>query len=148
LEGTRKQIRSYRAEDESAVLRLWELCGLTRPWNDPREDIARKLAEHPELFLVGLVDGRLVATAMGGYEGHRGWVNYLAVAPESRGRSAGRQLMEEVERLLTALGCPKLSLLVRRGNEGVLAFYRELGYAEDDVVAMGKRLIVDQPPVP
>ena len=139
------QIRSYQPEDEEAVVRLWEACGLTRPWNDPRKDIVRKLTEHPELFLVGDVDGQLMATAMVGYEGHRGWVNYLAVAPTFQGQSAGRQLMHEAERLLTALGCPKLSLLVRRGNEGVLAFYRELGYAEDDAVALGKRLIVDGP---
>ena len=78
------QIRPFQPADEAAVIALWEACKLTRPWNDPRKDIARKLAVQPELFLVGTVDGEIVATVMAGYEGHRGWVNYLAVAPRAR----------------------------------------------------------------
>lgn len=89
------------------MIALWEQCGLTRPWNDPRKDIARKVAVQPELFLVGLVDGRIMATVMAGYEGHRGWVNYLAVAPEHRSRGFGQALMAEVERLLLERGCPR-----------------------------------------
>ncbi|HEV3007768.1 MAG TPA: acetyltransferase GCN5, partial [Burkholderiales bacterium] len=79
------QIRPFQAVDEPAVVALWKECRLTRPWNDPRKDIARKLAVQPELFLVGVVDGAVMASVMAGYEGHRGWVNYLAVAPAFRG---------------------------------------------------------------
>lgn len=139
------QIRCYAPSDEEAVVKLWEDCGLTRPWNDPRKDIARKLTEHPELFLVGTADGAVMASIMIGYEGHRGWVNYLAVAPAYRKRAIGRQLMAEAEQRLTALGCPKLSLMVRSSNAEVVAFYRQLGYVQDDVIALGKRLIVDEP---
>jgi ribosomal protein S18 acetylase RimI-like enzyme len=141
--ATSARIRPFRAGDEPQVVVLWHACGLTRPWNDPHRDIARKLAMQPELFLVGEVDGAIVATAMGGYEGHRGWVNYLAVAVEHRRSGLGARLMQELEQRLLALGCPKLNLQVRSTNNEVLAFYRALGYAQDDVVSMGKRLIPD-----
>jgi ribosomal protein S18 acetylase RimI-like enzyme len=137
------QIRSYEAADEAAVVELWHECGLTRPWNDPRRDIARKLTVQPELFLIGTTGAGPIATAMVGFDGHRGWVNYLAVAPGRRHRAIGRVLMQEAERLLTALGCPKLNLQVRSSNTEVLAFYRALGYVQDDVASLGRRLIVD-----
>lgn len=137
------QIRPFQPRDEPAVIALWEQCGLTRPWNDPRKDIARKVAVQPELFLVGLAGGRIMATVMAGYEGHRGWVNYLAVAAEFRGRGFGQALMAEVERLLLERGCPKVCLLVRTSNSAVLEFYRSLGYAQDEAVSLGKRLIDD-----
>jgi ribosomal protein S18 acetylase RimI-like enzyme len=137
------KIRAYQAEDEAAVIALWQVCGLTRPWNNPRRDIARKLTVQPELFLVGSLDDSVVASAMAGFDGHRGWVNYLAVAPEFRGRSFGRALMQEAERLLTERGCPKLSLQVRSSNTQAMAFYRKLGYTPDDVVSFGRRLIPD-----
>ena len=86
-------IRSYREPDENAVVALWQTCGLTRPWNDPRKDIARKLTVQRELFLVGECDGQVVATLMAGFEGHRGWVNYLAVSPELRGRGHAGAVM-------------------------------------------------------
>ncbi|MFT3734422.1 MAG: GNAT family acetyltransferase [Rhodocyclaceae bacterium] len=137
------QIRIFRPADEAAVIALWEACDLTRPWNDPRKDIARKLAVHPELFFVGELEGRIVASAMAGYEGHRGWVNYLAVEPALQGQSLGRQLMAHVEAKLTARGCPKINLQIRGSNAAVLAFYNRLGYGQDDVVSLGKRLIAD-----
>jgi len=137
------KIRAYASGDEAAVVALWEACGLTRPWNDPRRDIARKLAEQPELFLVGIVDRTLMATAMAGYDGHRGWVYYFAVSPAHRRRGHGRALMHEAERLLRERGCPKLNLQVRGGNADAVSFYRRLGYAEDAVVSFGKRLIPD-----
>lgn len=137
------QIRAYQPADEDAVVELWQECGLTRPWNDPRRDIARKLTEQPELFLVGVVDGAVVSSAMVGFDGHRGWVYYLAVSPRHRGRSIGRKLMREAERLLIERGCPKLNLLVRSSNAEALGFYRRLGYAQDDVVSLGRRLIHD-----
>jgi ribosomal protein S18 acetylase RimI-like enzyme len=136
-------IRAFEAADEAAVVALWTACGLTRPWNDPPKDIARKLSVQPELFLVGVVDGELVASVMAGYEGHRGWLNYLAVAPTHRGRAFGHRLVIEVEGLLEARGCPKVNLQVRSTNADVLSFYERIGYARDDVVSMGKRLIED-----
>lgn len=137
-------IRAYQPTDESAVIALWEVCGLTRPWNDPRKDIARKLTEQPELFLVGVEGEKLMATAMVGFDGHRGWVYYLAVDPAFQGLSYGKQLMHEAEQLLIARGCPKINLLVRRSNTRVLKFYAELGYTQDDVVSLGRRLIADE----
>jgi ribosomal protein S18 acetylase RimI-like enzyme len=101
------------------------------------------LVVQPELFLVGLLEKALVASVMGGYEGHRGWVNYLAVSPDYRGRGYGRALMTRIEELLLAMGCPKLNIQVRATNAQVLEFYREIGYAQDDVVSLGKRLIAD-----
>ena len=137
-------IRPFQPEDEEAVIALWQVCELTRPWNDPHADIARKLTEQPELFLVGTVNAELMASAMAGFDGHRGWVYYLAVAPAHRGRSYGSALMREVERLLRERGCPKLNLQVRAANAGAAAFYRKLGYAQDDLLGLGKRLIHDQ----
>jgi ribosomal protein S18 acetylase RimI-like enzyme len=97
----------------------------------------------PELFLVGVVDEAVIASVMAGYEGHRGWMNYLAVAPRFRGRGFGRALVEYVERQLLERGCPKINLQVRASNPAALAFYRRLGYAQDESISLGKRLIVD-----
>lgn len=137
------QIRAFREQDEEQVVALWHACGLPRAWNDPHKDIARKLRVDRELFLVGEQDGRVIASVMAGYEGHRGWVNYLAVHPAHRRSGHGAQLMRRVEALLEAAGCPKVNLQVRTGNSEALAFYRALGYAQDEVLALGKRLIPD-----
>lgn len=137
------QIRPFQPSDEAAVVALWEECRLTRPWNDPRKDIARKLAVQPELFLVGVVDGDVVASVMAGYEGHRGWVNYLAIAPRLRGKGFGRALMQHVEEALQQRGCPKINLQVRESNREAIEFYRHLGYLQDESVSLGKRLIPD-----
>jgi ribosomal protein S18 acetylase RimI-like enzyme len=137
------QIRTFHAADESAVVALWDECRLTRPWNDPHKDIARKLAIQSELFLVGVVDEAVIASVMAGYEGHRGWMNYLAVTPRFRGRGYGRALVDHVERLLLERGCPKVNLQVRASNPDALAFYRRLGYVQDESISLGKRLIVD-----
>jgi ribosomal protein S18 acetylase RimI-like enzyme len=137
------QIRVFHPADEDGVIKLWHACGLVRPWNDPYKDIARKLGEQPELFLVGCIGDSLVATAMVGFDGHRGWVYYLAVEPDHQRLSIGQSMMARAEGLLLERGCPKISLMVRSGNEGVIAFYRQLGYTEDAVVVLGKRLIPD-----
>lgn len=136
-------IRPFRRDDTEAVVALWRAAGLVVPWNDPYRDIERKLTVQPELFLVGESDGVVVAVAMVGYDGHRGWVNYLAVSPGSRGLDYGRRMMGEAERLLTDLGCPKLSLQIRSDNAEVRAFYEHLGYTQDAAVSYGKRLIAD-----
>lgn len=137
-------IRAYQSDDAAQVVALWERAGLTRPWNDPRKDIARKLVVQPELFFVLLVDDRIAGTLMAGYEGHRGWMNYLAVDPGMQRRGYGRLLVEHAERALGERGCPKINLQVRAGNGNAIAFYRKLGYVEDEVVSLGKRLERDE----
>ncbi len=137
------KIRPFVESDETSVVDLWKACSLTRAWNDPHRDLARKLGTQADRFLVGLVNDELIASAMFGYDGHRGWVNYLAVQPANRGKGYARQLMMAGETLLTQAGCPKLSLQIRSSNHDVIAFYEHLGYATDEVVSMGKRLIAD-----
>ena len=144
LAGLPMYIRPFLPADTEAVVSLWQVCGLTRPWNDPYRDIQRKLVEQPELFLVGEVDGILMASAMLGTDGHRGWLYYLAVAPEHQRRGHARRLVETAERLLAERGCPKLQLMVRRDNAAIIGFYTALGYAEAEVVTLGKRLIADE----
>ena len=136
-------IRSFEGRDTEAVVALWRDAGLTRPWNDPYKDIERKLSEQPELFLVLEQDDVLVGTAMIGFDGHRGWVYYLAVAEGHRGRGHARALMAEAERLLVERGCPKIMLMVRADNDGVIGMYEGLGYTTESTVVMGKRLIAD-----
>lgn len=137
---TALQIRPYRFDDEEVVVALWATCQLIGPLNNPHQDIARKLRVNPEWFLVGELDGKIVATCMVGYEGHRGWINYLAVAPECQRRGVARQIMDEVERLLRQVGCPKINLQVRTANAQVIEFYKSIGFKVDDVISMGKRL--------
>ena len=137
------EIRQFQPGDEPAVIALWQRCELTRPWNDPHKDVARKLEVQRELFLVGVEGNTLVAAVMAGYDGHRGSVNYLAVDPAHRRRGHGAALMQRVEAVLAERGCPKINLMVRSTNAEVLAFYRKLGYAPDEVVPLGKRLIPD-----
>ncbi|WP_052364844.1 GNAT family acetyltransferase [Halotalea alkalilenta] len=142
---SRFAIRPFETHDTEAVVALWRRAGLTRPWNDPYLDIQRKLDEDPTLFLIIECEGHPVASAMFGYDGHRGWLYYLAVEPSLRGRGHARALIEEGERLLLERGCPKLHLMVRRENAQVIELYRHLGYAEVETVTLGKRLIEDTP---
>lgn len=133
-------IRPYLESDEDAVVELWRRCDLVVAWNDPRTDIHTKLATQRELFVVATLDERLVGTAMGGFDGHRGWVNYVAVEPGLQRGGVGRALMDAIEAELAALGCPKLNLQVRRWNANAVGFYERLGYRVEDNVSMGKRL--------
>ena len=137
------EIRAYRESDLDDVVALWRECGLVVPWNDPVKDINRKLGVQRQMFLVGTLHSTLVATVMAGYEGHRGWVNYLAVAAGYRSRGLARRLLSEAEELLRGMGCPKINLQVRSSNVDVVEFYRRVGYSVDDVVSMGKRLKAD-----
>ncbi|MCA9953120.1 MAG: GNAT family acetyltransferase [Ardenticatenaceae bacterium] len=141
---TQPHIRPFDLADSEQVIAVWEACRMTVPWNDPHKDIARKMQVNPELFLVAVVaDGRIAGTVMGGYEGHRGWINYLAVSPDCQGQGIGRALMAEVEAKLAAMGCAKINLQVRTNNRAVIQFYGHLGYHIDDVISLGKRLIPD-----
>lgn len=133
-------IRPFRCEDQEEVIRLWEDCGLIVPQNDPKNDIRRKCAFQPGLFLVGRGEGGIVATVMAGYEGHRGWINYLAVIPQCRHRGVGRRMMQEAEKKLRVMGCPKINLQVRSANTGVIEFYKKIGFGRDDVISLGKKL--------
>jgi len=133
-------IRSYQPQDETAVVQLWLQCNLVVPQNNPERDIRRKLRVNPEWFLVGVLGGHVVATCMAGYEGHRGWINYLAVSPHHRRQGIGRRIMEEAEKKLSAAGCPKINLQVRETNRAVIQFYERIGYTRDLVASMGKRL--------
>jgi ribosomal protein S18 acetylase RimI-like enzyme len=136
-------IRSFTAKDTELVVSLWQCCGLLRSWNNPYLDIERKLAVNPEWFVVGEVNHEIVASAMFGYEGHRGWVNYLAASPAHQRQGHAKALMAHGETLLLASGCPKISLQVRASNTPVLAFYQSLGYQDDQADSLGKRLIPD-----
>lgn len=136
-------IRPYQTDDEDAVVALWQACELTRSWNNPRLDISRKLSIQSQWFFVGVLQQEIIASAMFGYDGHRGWVNYLAVSPLHQNKGYARKLMECGENALIEAGCPKLNLQIRNSNTQVQAFYRAIGYVQDEVVSYGKRLIKD-----
>lgn len=138
------KIRPYSDQDQQAVIELWRSCDLVKPWNDPFKDIARKLSVDPHRFLVGEQDDQIVASIMIGFDGHRGWINYLAVLPTHRRRGYGGRLMALAESMLKKDGCPKLNLQIRTCNQDVVDFYRSVGYLEDQVVSLGKRLITDE----
>ncbi len=134
-------IRTYEESDEAAVAALWrEVFPDAPPWNEPEADIRRKLAVQRDLFFVAVDGGEVVGTSLAGYDGHRGWVYYVAVRPDHRRRGVGAALMRRVEEELAAMGCPKLNLQVRAPNRETVAFYEKLGYAVEERVSMGKRL--------
>ena len=152
-------IRPFEAADTDAVIAIWRACELTRPWNNPRADIARKLAVQPELFFIGCHAQTPIetpiATAMFGYDGHRGWLYYFAVLPEYQNKGYGRALLAHGEAALTAMGCPKINLQIRDTTTNttgtttgtthtVTAFYEKSGYRADAVLSYGKRLIDDE----
>ena len=126
--------------DVAAVIALWRACGLTRPWNDPDADIALARRDPNSTVLVGRHDGAIVATAMVGHDGHRGWVYYVAADPERRAQGYGRAIMNATEDWLRAAGIPKLQLLVRRENAAVAAFYQSIGYEEAQTIVFAKWL--------
>jgi ribosomal protein S18 acetylase RimI-like enzyme len=134
------KIECYRPEFQDIVVDLWRKCNLIVPWNDPFEDIKRKVEFQPELFFIGSMDGEVIGSVMVGYEGHRGWINYLAVSPNFQKRGYGRKLVEKAVEELRKLGCPKINLQVRRSNVQVIEFYKHLGFKEDDVTSLGLRL--------
>jgi ribosomal protein S18 acetylase RimI-like enzyme len=135
------QVRLYNDADERAVIALWqEVLPDNAPHNDPAMAIRRKRAVRDDLFFVATLDGAVVGTVMGGYDGHRGWVYALAVKPEHQRRGIGSALLRRLEEALAARGCLKVNLQVRASNAGVIAFYTKLGYDVEERVSMGKRL--------
>ena len=136
-------IRQFAPNDTNRVIFIWEQCDLVRNWNNPNFDIQRKLNFQKELFFVGLLNDEIIATAMFGYDGHRGWLNYFAVLPNFQKRGFGKQLMTFGEMALIEKGCPKLNLQIRNDNTKAINFYQNVGYKEDAAVSFGKRLIED-----
>jgi ribosomal protein S18 acetylase RimI-like enzyme len=126
--------------DMKSTVALWERCGLTRPWNDPRADFLLALRTPDAAVLLGRDGAALIASVMVGFDGHRGWVYYLAVDTSRRGEGHGRAMMAAAEEWLKERGAPKLQLMVREGNEEALRFYERLGLEKQSVITMGKRL--------
>lgn len=139
------EIRVFKQADFENVVTLWERCDLLRPWNDPEIDIERKMNYDPDLFLVADINGDVVGTLMGGYDGHRGSIYYLGVDPDYRGRGIANALMSRLEKKLIARGCPKLQItLDDDNNDTVIGMYENLGYEIQDQLCLSKRLIEDQ----
>ena len=134
------KIRLFQDSDRSDVIDLWHRCNLVVPQNDPQHDIDLKLKTQADLFFVGTVSNKMVATVMAGYDGHRGWIYYLAVDPDYQRKQIGRRMMEKAESALQKRGCPKINLQVRTSNQAVISFYKRLGFSNDDVIGLGKRL--------
>lgn len=138
--STEPAIRPAGDADVDGIVALWRRAGVFRPWNEPYRDIAFARRGEHSTVLVAEAEGRVVASAMAGEDGHRGWVYYVAVDPELQGRGLGRRIMAAAEDWLRGRGVWKIQLLVRRDNLSVQAFYRELGYREPDAVLMQKEV--------
>ena len=126
--------------DVADVIALWQACGLTRPWNDPAADIALARRGPNSAILIGRDGEAMIATAMVGHDGHRGWVYYVAVDPARREQGFGRAIMNAAEDWLRAAGIAKLQLMVRRENAKAGTFYQSIGYAESQTIVFAKWL--------
>ena len=133
-------IRTFRESDRQMLISLWQRCDLIRPWNNPSLDIDRALKTRTSTLLVGEKNTTPIASIMAGYDGHRGWIYYLAVDAHERNRGYGREMMLEAELWLRSQSAPKLQLMVRGDNEAATAFYAALGYEHQDVSVFGKHL--------
>jgi ribosomal protein S18 acetylase RimI-like enzyme len=134
------EIISYDPKYQEDMIDLWKKCNLIVPQNDPIEDIQKKLDFQPDLFLIALLDGQLIGSVMVGYEGHRGWLNYLAVLPEYQKRGYGRRLVKKAVEELRKLDCLKVNVQVRKSNPSAIGFHKHLGFKDDNVVSLGLRL--------
>jgi len=138
------EMRLFKPEDENDVIALWEVCKLIAPQNNPQKDILRKAQLGSDFFLVGSINNQLIASCMGGYDGHRGCINYLAVNPQYQRKGYASEILTAVEQRLKSIGCPKVNLLVRNSNRHVLDFYDSIGYSDNQCISLGKRLISDE----
>ena len=138
-------VRELGATERDGAIALWEACGLTRPWNPPDTDFDRAVSG-PTSAVLGVVepDGAVVATAMVGHDGHRGWMYYLAVSPARQRSGLGRRLVAAAEAWLRAAGVPKVQLMVRTTNQHVVEFYESLDYADQQTVVLGRWLTSEQ----
>jgi ribosomal protein S18 acetylase RimI-like enzyme len=132
------EIRPFVIEDTDQVLEVWSLAGMTTPERNPRADIQKKLRHSPESFFVGTLEGKVVATVMVGYDGHRGWIYSLAVRPDLQRKGIGSQMMEEAENWLRQQGCPRAKLQIDEARSDVAGFYKKLGYEVQPLVSMAK----------
>ena len=137
-------IRMYQSTDNKSLIALWDICNLTVSWNDPQKDIKRKIDENPDLFFVGEINGQIIASCMAGYDGHRGWIYYLAIHPDHQKKGLAKLIMTHAENNLKSMGCPKINLMVRDTNVSVIDFYKTIGYANDSVCVLSKRLEEDE----
>ncbi|MBI04675.1 MAG: GNAT family acetyltransferase [Pelagibacteraceae bacterium] len=135
--------RKFIEKDNEAIIELWKKCNLIVPWNDPHKDIMRKLKIKDDLFIIGEKSKKIIASAMAGYDGHRGYIYYLAVLPEYQKKGVGSEILEIVENKLLKIGCPKINLFVRNSNVKVKNFYKINYYKLQDSQVYGKRLIED-----
>lgn len=134
------RIEPAAAADREAVIALWQEAGLTRPWNDSIADFDQALANPTSTILLARDDTGLTGTVMAGFDGHRGWVYYLAASPDRQGQGIGRELMKAAERWLIDLGCLRVRLMVRTDNAAANGFYEAIGYDRQDVVTLGRTL--------
>ena len=137
---TKLHVRDFIEEDLQPVVTLWTDCGLVRPWNDPEADIIQAVGTENARLLVGQIDDRVIATILCGFDGHRGWIYYFAVAPDCQGKGYSRALLEEAEEWLLSIGVPKLELMVRNSNARVISYYQAADYAREDVTVLSKWL--------
>src|SRR5919198_2854717 len=135
-----ERLRTASVGDIDALVGLWETAGLDFRRHLVRPELTNLLQHHPELVMVIEVDGSLVASIMGTFDGRRGWVNRLATHPDHRGRGLARRLLLELEARLRAKGCRKLNLLVEPENAGLVGFYERYGYQVEELIFMEKFL--------
>ena len=135
--------RLFTKEDSEAVIDLWRRCELIVPWNAPEKDILRKLSVNDDLFILAEEKRGIIASAMGGYDGHRGYIYYLAVLPEFQKKGVGSEILKKIETKLLNKECPKINLFVRNTNLRVQAFYKKNKYKIQESQIYGKRLIED-----
>jgi Acetyltransferases len=135
--------RKFKKSDTKAIIELWKKCKLIVPWNNPYKDINRKLSIKDNLFIIGEINKNIIASAMAGYDGHRGYIYYLAVLPQYQKKGIGSEMLYLIEKKLKRLGCPKINLFVRNTNIKVKNFYKVNKYQFQDSQIYGKRLIED-----
>ncbi len=133
-------LRRYAPADHAAAIALWHACGLHPGQSDTPEGLVRKLERDPDLFILAIDNGAVIGSVMGSYDGRRGWINRLAVAPTHRGQGLADRLMDEVQRRMVAIGCVKVNLLIEPENAGVQAYYERLGFGADPLIFMEKWL--------
>jgi len=132
--------RDYRRRDRKAVLELWKTCQLIQPWEEPAKHINRRIKVYPDLFLVGIIEDKIVGTVMGRCDENRGWVEYLAVHPFFRRKGIGHQLVNIIEEKLSIKGCSEIGLLMEQENPVTTEFYQRVGYRDKSVTYLEKRL--------
>lgn len=138
--GSSVALRAFRIADYETVIAFWQAVGLKPSRSDTKAGMIRKLERDPELFLLALSEREIVGTVMGSYDGRRGWMGRLAVAPSQRGLGLARLLVDELERRLRAIGSDKVNLLIEPDNEGVQGLYERLGYSKVPLIFMEKWL--------